>query len=113
MQPLRRVMADDAMKAAWDKAEKAITKGKGESALKILRDADAGGNEPTTLRLAGHATWLEAKAHNNRAGYRRAASLLREAHWGISSIVMSSGIEHDGWPGMGQVFGQVPHELLC
>ena len=79
MQPLRWVMADDAMKTAWDKAEKAITKGKGESALKILRDADAGGNEPTTLRLAGHATWLEAKAHNNRAEYRRAASLLREA----------------------------------
>ena len=67
------------MKAAWDKAEKAITKGKGESALKILRDIDAGGDEPTTLRLAGHATWLEAKARNNRAEYRRAASLLREA----------------------------------
>ncbi len=79
MQQLRGVMADDAMKAAWDKAEKAITKGKGESALKILRDIDAGGDEPTTLRLAGHATWLEAKARNNRAEYRRAASLLREA----------------------------------
>ena len=79
MQPLRWVMADDAMKTAWDKAEKAIIKGKGESALKILRDADAGGNEPTTLRLAGHATWVEAKARNNRAEYRRAASLLREA----------------------------------
>ena len=79
MQPLRWVMADDAMTTAWDKAEKAIIKGKGESALKILRDADAGGNEPTTLRLAGHATWVEAKARNNRAEYRRAASLLREA----------------------------------
>ena len=79
MQQLRGVMADDAMKAAWEKAEKAITKGKGESALKILRDIDGGGNEPNTLRLAGHATWLEAKARNNRGEYRRAASLLREA----------------------------------
>jgi cyclophilin family peptidyl-prolyl cis-trans isomerase len=29
--------------------------------------------------LAGHATWLEAKAGNNRAQYRKAASLLRES----------------------------------
>ena len=72
-------MADDAMRDGWDKAEKAITKGKGESALKILRGIDADGKEPTTLRLAGHATWLEAKARNNRGDYRRAASLLRES----------------------------------
>ena len=72
-------MADDAMTDGWDKAEKAITKGKGESALKILRGIDADGKEPTTLRLAGHATWLEAKARNNRGDYRRAASLLRES----------------------------------
>ncbi|MEE3084545.1 MAG: peptidylprolyl isomerase [Candidatus Thermoplasmatota archaeon] len=72
-------MADDAMTDGWDKAEKAITKGKGESALKILRAIDADGKEPTTLRLAGHATWLEAKARNNRGDYRRAASLLRES----------------------------------
>ena len=67
------------MNTAWDKAEKAITKGKGEAALKILREADADGKEPTTLRLAGQATWLEAKVGNNRATYRRAASLLRES----------------------------------
>ena len=72
-------MADDAMTAGWDKAEKAITKGKGDAALKILRDIDADGKEPTTLRLAGHATWLEAKTRNNRGDYRRAASLLRES----------------------------------
>ena len=72
-------MADDSMNTAWDKAEKAITKGKGEAALKILREADADGKEPTTLRLAGQATWLEAKVGNNRATYRRAASLLRES----------------------------------
>ena len=72
-------MADDATTAGWDKAEKAITKGKGDAALKILRDIDADGKEPTTLRLAGHATWLEAKARNNRGDYRRAASLLRES----------------------------------
>ena len=45
-------MADDAMTDGWDKAEKAITKGKGESALKILRAIDADGKEPTTLRLS-------------------------------------------------------------
>ena len=72
-------MADDEVKVAWEKAEKAITKGKGESALKILREADPNGTEQTTLRLAGHATWLEAKSGNNRTDYRRAASLLRDA----------------------------------
>ena len=56
-------MSDDGMGPAWEKAEKAITKGKGESALKILRDADPDGKEVTTLRLAGHATWLNAKAN--------------------------------------------------
>ena len=72
-------MADDEMKVGWEKAEKAITKGKGESALKILRDVDPNGTEQTTLRLAGHATWLDAKSRNNRADYRRAAALLRDA----------------------------------
>ena len=77
---LRKVMADDAKTAGWEKAEKAITKGKGDAALKILRDVDPEGKEQTTLRLAGHATWLEAKAGNNRSTYRKAASLLREAN---------------------------------
>lgn len=72
-------MSDDAMGPAWEKAEKAITKGKGESALKILREADPDGKEVTTLRLAGHATWLNAKASGNRAEYRKAANLMREA----------------------------------
>ena len=76
---LAGLMADDTIRAGWEKAEKAITKGKGDSALKILRDIDADGKEPTTLMLAGHATWLEAKAGNNRGDYRRAASLLRES----------------------------------
>ena len=72
-------MSDDGMGPAWEKAEKAITKGKGESALKILRDADPDGKEVTTLRLAGHATWLNAKANGSRAEYRKSATLLREA----------------------------------
>ena len=72
-------MADDTIRAGWEKAEKAITKGKGDAALKILRDIDVDGKEPTTLMLAGHATWLEAKTGNNRAQYRKAASLLRES----------------------------------
>ena len=72
-------MADESMTTGWEKAEKAITKGKGDAALKILRDIDVDGKEPTTLRLAGHATWLEAKSGNNRSRYRRAASLLRES----------------------------------
>ena len=76
---LRRGMADEALASAWEKAEKAINKGKGEAALKILREADSNGDETTTLRLAGHATWLNAKARSNRSEYRKAASLLREA----------------------------------
>ena len=72
-------MADDKMSTAWDKAEKAIAKGKGDSALKILREIDPDGSEATTLRLAGHATWVEAKNGHNRGTYRKAASLLREA----------------------------------
>ena len=72
-------MADDSITAGWDKAEKAITKGKGDAALKILREIDPDGKEQTTLRLAGHATWLEAKAGHNRGTYRKAASLLRES----------------------------------
>ena len=72
-------MADDSITAGWDKAEKAITKGKGDAALKILRGIDPEGKEQTTLRLAGHATWLEAKAGHNRGTYRKAASLLRES----------------------------------
>ena len=72
-------MADDKMSTAWDKAEKAIAKGKGDSALKILREIDPDGSEATTLRLAGHATWVEAKNGSNRSTYRKAASLLREA----------------------------------
>ncbi len=72
-------MADEALTTAWQKAEKAIIKGKGESALKILREVDANGSEPTTLRLAGHATWLNAKSRNSRSEYRKAAALLRDA----------------------------------
>jgi len=72
-------MADDSINVGWDKAEKAITKGKGDAALKILREIDPEGKQQTTLRLAGHATWLEAKASNNRGSYRKAASLLRES----------------------------------
>jgi len=77
--PFAGAMADEALTTAWQKAEKAILKGKGEAALKILRELDADGNEPTTLRLAGHATWLNAKARNSRSEYRKAATLLREA----------------------------------
>ena len=72
-------MADNDLATAWEKAEKAILKGKGEAALAILREIDPDGKEQTTLRLAGHATWLEAKSGHHRATYRKAASLLREA----------------------------------
>ena len=72
-------MADDSTRAGWEKAEKAISKGKGDSALKILREIDSDGREPTTLMLAGHATWVEAKSGNSRTQYRKAASLLRES----------------------------------
>ena len=72
-------MADEALTTAWEKAEKAIGKGKGESALSILREADSTGQHATTLRLAGHGTWLVAKDKTNRTEYRKAASLLRDA----------------------------------
>lgn len=67
------------LKTAWEKAEKALTKGKGEAALKILREADPEGMEPTTLRMAGHGTWLAAKGGSSRSEYRKAAGLLRES----------------------------------
>jgi len=76
---LRQAMADEALTSAWEKAEKAINKGKGEAALNILREADPEGEKPTTLRIAGHATWLNAKPRSNRSEYRKAARLLREA----------------------------------
>ena len=72
-------MADETLTTAWDKAEKALTKGKGESALNILREADPRGENATTLRLAGHGTWLLAKNNTNRSEYRTAARLLRDS----------------------------------
>ena len=52
MEALRQVMADEALSSAWKEAEKAINKGKGEAALKILREADLDGKEATTLHLS-------------------------------------------------------------
>ena len=39
----------DARKAAWDKAEKSLNKGKYEGALDLLRDVDSKGEHPTCL----------------------------------------------------------------
>lgn len=72
-------MADDNMSDTWQKAEKLITSGKAEGALKELRKVDGQGTHPTTLRIAGEATWAIAKSKRNKSEYRKAAKLLREA----------------------------------
>ncbi len=72
-------MAEDNMSESWQKAEKLIIKGKAEGALLELREIDANGTHPTTLRIAGEATWAIAKSDRNKGGYRKAASLLKES----------------------------------
>jgi cyclophilin family peptidyl-prolyl cis-trans isomerase len=72
-------MAADNMSESWQKAEKLILKGKAEGALLELRAIDASGTHPTTLRIAGEATWAIAKSNRNKGEYRKAASLLKES----------------------------------
>lgn len=72
-------MAEDNMSESWQKAEKLIIKGKAEGALLELREIDVNGTHPTTLRIAGEATWAIAKSARNKGGYRKAASLLKES----------------------------------
>jgi cyclophilin family peptidyl-prolyl cis-trans isomerase len=72
-------MADKNMSESWQKAEKLITNGKAEGALLELREIDGEGTHPTTLRIAGEATWAIAKGKRNKVDYRKAASLLRES----------------------------------
>ena len=67
------------MSESWQKAEKLIIKGKAEGALLELRAIDANGTHPTTLRIAGEATWAIAKSNRNKGEYRKAASLLKES----------------------------------
>jgi cyclophilin family peptidyl-prolyl cis-trans isomerase len=69
----------DVRKAAWDKAEKSLTKGKYEGALDLLRDVDSKGQHPTTLRIAGEATWAKAKVTRSKSDFRNAASLFRDS----------------------------------
>jgi len=72
-------MADKKMSESWQKAEKLITSGKAEGALLELREVDGEGSHPTTLRIAGEATWAIAKGKRSKPDYRKAASLLRES----------------------------------
>jgi len=72
-------MAEDNMSESWQKAEKLVIKGKAEGALLELRAIDANGTHPTTLRIAGEATWAIAKSNRNKGEYRKAASLLKES----------------------------------
>ncbi|MCS5534107.1 MAG: peptidylprolyl isomerase [Candidatus Poseidoniaceae archaeon] len=72
-------MADKNMSESWQKAEKLITSGKAEGALLELRETDGEGTHPTTLRIAGEATWAIAKGKRSKPDYRKAASLLRES----------------------------------
>jgi peptidyl-prolyl cis-trans isomerase B (cyclophilin B) len=72
-------MADDKMRDAWTKSEKVLAKGNAEESLKILREIDPDGENATTLRIAGEATWAMASSSSSKSEYRRAASLLRDA----------------------------------
>ena len=72
-------------KAAWDKAEKTLLKGKYEGALDTLRSIDGEGQHPTTLRIAAEATWAKAKDTRSSSDYRKAAGLFRDSMKGNSS----------------------------
>ena len=72
-------------KAVWDKAEKSLVKGKYEGALDSLRTVDPSGEHPTTLRIAGEATWAKAKDTHSKSDYRAAAGLFRDSLKGNSN----------------------------
>lgn len=72
-------MADEKMRDAWTKSEKVLAKGNTEESLKILREIDPDGENATTLRIAGEATWAIASQSSSKSDYRKAASLLRDA----------------------------------
>ena len=69
----------DKRKSVWDKAEKSLAKGKYEGALESLRSIDPSGEHPTTLRIAGEATWAKAKDTRSKSDYRNAASVFRDS----------------------------------
>jgi cyclophilin family peptidyl-prolyl cis-trans isomerase len=71
--------SEEKRKKAWAKAEKSITQGKPDGALVTLREVDATGSHPTTLRLAGVATYKIAQRTRSKSDYRKAASLLRDS----------------------------------
>ena len=72
-------MADEKMDKSWEKARKMLDKGNTSGCLDLLREVDASGEHATTLRLAGEATWANAKKKDSKAEYRKAASLLRDS----------------------------------
>ena len=77
--PCPGIMADEKMDKSWEKARKMLDKGNASGCLELLREIDGPGEHATTLRLAGEATWANAKEKNSNAEYRRAASLLRDS----------------------------------
>ena len=72
-------MSDENITKKLEEAEKTLKKGKIDETLAILREIDTNGDNALTCRIAGEAIWQEAKASKNRAKYRQAARLLREA----------------------------------
>ncbi len=72
-------MAAEDLTKTWEKAEKLLAKGNADGCLDLLREIDASGENSTTLRIAGEATWAIAKKKESRSEYRKAASLLRDA----------------------------------
>ena len=72
-------MADGDNVKVWEKAEKMLAKGNATGCLDLLREIDPAGENATTLRIAGEATWAIAKKKDSRAEYRKAAGLLRDS----------------------------------
>ena len=74
----------NAVKRLGIEAEKTLLKGKYEGTLDTLRSIDGEGQHPTTLRIAGEATWAKAKDTRSKSDFRKAASLFRDSMKGNS-----------------------------
>lgn len=72
-------MADEKIVKSLESAEKLLNNGDAEGCLAALRKVDPQGENATTLRIAGEATWALAKGNDSKSEYRKAASLLRDS----------------------------------
>ena len=72
-------MADEKLVKSLESAEKLLNGGDADGCLAALRKVDPQGENATTLRIAGEATWALAKENDSKSEYRKAASLLRDS----------------------------------